>query len=99
MADLMVHREAVFHQVIIRAVLDSGPGKPLFVSFKAKDAEWFSPEDSAASPDGWVRDFDAGTVQGELELFFSEEDEHVRAVRRSEEHTSELQSLRHLVCR
>jgi len=74
MSDLMVNREGIFHGVIIRMVFDSGPGKPLHVSFRAQTAEWFSPNDTNADPDGWVRDLDAGSVEGEMEIRFADED-------------------------
>ena len=73
MSDLLVKREGLFHGVSIRMVFDSGPGKPLHVAFRARDAEWFAPDQPGATADGWVRDFDPGSVEGELEFGFATE--------------------------
>lgn len=76
----MVVNDGLFHGVRIRAVLASEVGKPIFVAFFAENAEWFNPDDKHAGADGWVRDFDDGSISGELQLHFSEVSAHENAL-------------------
>ena len=80
MSGLLVGRDGRFFGMKITAVLDSGPGKPLFIAFRAQRAEWFAPDDRVADPDGWVRDLDEGSISGELALHYTDPDKHRAAV-------------------
>lgn len=55
MNDLMVKREARFHRCRVTDVEEELAGICLRVGFSAETAEWFSPEESNADPDGWLR--------------------------------------------
>lgn len=64
----------------IRGVLESGAGEPLYVSVLAQRAEWCDPGDPDAGPGGWVRSEAATAMTAELELRFTREKVHERAL-------------------
>lgn len=80
MGDLRVTRDGAFYGVSIRGVLESGAGEPLFVSVIAKRVEWCDPDDPDAGPSGWIRSESPRATQGELELRFTRERVHARAL-------------------
>ena len=80
MGDLRVTRDGAFYAVSIRGVLESGAGEPLYVSVRARRAEWCDPGDPDAGPDGWIRSEAPDGMLGELELRFTREKVHERAV-------------------
>jgi hypothetical protein len=80
MGDLRVTRDGAFYGVSIRGVLESGAGEPLYVSVRAQRVEWCDPEDPNAGPDGWIRSESADGLLGELELRFTREKVHERAI-------------------
>ena len=80
MGDLRVTRDGAFYGVTIRGVLESGAGEPLYVSVRAQRVEWSDPGDPDAGPGGWVRSEAAAETQAELELRFTREKVHERAV-------------------
>jgi hypothetical protein len=80
MGDLRVTRDGAFYGVSIRGVLESGAGEPLYVSVRAQRVEWCDPADPDAGPGGWIRSEAAGATQGELELRFTREKVHERAL-------------------
>ena len=80
MGDLRVTRDGAFYGVSIRGVLESGAGEPLYVSIRATRVEWCDPEDPNAGPDGWIRSEAPDGIPGELELRFTRDKVHDRAV-------------------
>jgi hypothetical protein len=80
MGDLRVTRDGAFYGVRIRGVLESGAGEPLYVSVNAQRVEWCDPGDPDAGPGGWIRSEAAGATLGELELRFTREKVHERAL-------------------
>lgn len=62
--------------------MESDFGQPLVVDILAEDAERFDPEDKRADDDGFVRDFDVGTIKGKLEMLLEEEDAYQQALTR-----------------
>lgn len=85
MGDLRVTRDGAFYGVSIRGVLESGAGEPLYVSVRAVRAEWCDPAHPDAGPDGWIRSQAADGLLGELELRFTREKVHERAIAQLEE--------------
>jgi hypothetical protein len=80
MGDLRVTRDGAFYGVSIRGVLESGAGEPLYVSVRAHRVEWCDPDDPNSGPDGWIRSEAPDGILGELELRFTREKVHERAV-------------------
>ena len=80
MGDLSVTRDGAFYGVSIRGVLESGAGEPLYVSVRAQRVEWCDPSDPDAGPSGWIRSEAPGATQAELELRFTREKVHERAL-------------------
>lgn len=80
MGDLRVTRDGALYGVSIRGVLESGAGEPLYVSLRAERAEWRDPADPEAGPSGWVRSDGPGAMEAELELRFTRERVHQRAL-------------------
>jgi|GEM_PF-3163810 len=80
MGDLRVTRDGAFYGVTVRGVLESGHGDPLYVSVRAERVEWCDPDDPDAGPEGWIRSDAPGAVKGELELRFTREKVHARAI-------------------
>jgi len=80
MGELAVRRDGAFYGVTIRAVLDSGATAPLYVAIRAQRVEWHAPDDPLAGSDGWVRTAASDAVEGELELFFTRDKVHARAL-------------------
>ena len=80
MGELAVRRDGAFYGVTIRAVLDSGATAPLYVAIRAERVEWHDPTDPAAGADGWVRSTEKGAVEAELELYFTRDKVHARAL-------------------
>ncbi len=80
MGDLRVTRDGAFYGVSIRGVLESGAGEPLYVSVRARRAEWCDPGHPDAGPDGWIRSEAPDGLLGELELRFTREKVHERAL-------------------
>lgn len=80
MGDLAVRRDGAFYGVTIRAVLDSGATAPLYVAIRAERVEWHDPNDPAAGPGGWVRSVAPSAVEAELELYFTRDKVHARAL-------------------
>jgi hypothetical protein len=80
MSDLAVRRDGAFYGVTIRAVLDSGATAPLFVAIRAERVEWNDPNDPDAGPGGWVRSISPKAVEAELELYFTRDKVHARAL-------------------
>ncbi len=80
MGDLRVTRDGAFYGVTIRGVLESGAGQPLYVSVRAKHVEWCDPDDPDAGPQGWLRSEAPKALQAELELRFTREKVHERAL-------------------
>ncbi len=80
MGELAVRRDGAFYGVTIRAVLDSGATAPLYVAIRAQRVEWLDPGDPAAGADGWVRTDSAPAVEAELELYFTRDKVHARAL-------------------
>jgi hypothetical protein len=80
MGDLLIRRDGAFYGVTIRAVLDSGTTAPLYVAIRAERVEWRDPSDTAAGPDGWVRTASPAAVEAELELYFTRDKVHARAL-------------------
>ena len=80
MGELSVRRDGAFYGVTIRAVLDSGATAPLYVAIRGQRVEWHDLSDPAADPDGWVRSSAADAVEAELELYFTRDKVHARAV-------------------
>jgi hypothetical protein len=80
MGDLLIRRDGAFYGVTIRAVLDSGATAPLYVAIRAERVEWRNPSDPAAGPDGWVRTASPSAVEAELELYFTRDKVHARAL-------------------
>ena len=80
MGDLRVTRDGAFYGVSIRGVLESGAGEPLYVSVRAQRVEWCDPSDPDAGPSGWIRSEAPGATQAELELRFTREKVHERAL-------------------
>jgi hypothetical protein len=78
--DLRVTRDGAFYGVSIRGVLESGAGDPIYVSLRAERVEWCDPEDPDAGPEGWIRSDAPGATTGELELRFTREKVHERAL-------------------
>ncbi len=64
----------------IRGVLESGAGEPLYVSVLAQRVEWCDPGDPDAGPGGWVRSEAVTATQAEIELRFTREKVHARAL-------------------
>jgi hypothetical protein len=85
MGDLRVTRDGALYGISIRGVLESGAGEPLYVSVRAQRAEWCDPDDPNAGPDGWIRSEAPGGLLGELELRFTREKVHERAVAQLEQ--------------
>lgn len=97
-----IESEGFFYNVKIRMVFDCGPGKALYIAYYASDAEWFDPSDEGASYDGWVRNFDEGDIEGEIELFFADEKQRLRGLKQLEAwekspppHLTGVSSLQH----
>lgn len=80
MGKLDVRRDGAFYGVTIRAVLDSGPMAPLYVAIRSQRVEWKDPGDPAAAADGWVRSSAPSAVDAELELYFTRDKVHARAI-------------------
>ena len=80
MGELSVRRDGAFYGVTIRAVLDSGATAPLYVAIRAERVEWHDPTDVDAGPGGWVRSVAPKAVEAELELYFTRDKVHARAV-------------------
>lgn len=80
MGELAVRRDGALYGVTIRAVLDSGATAPLFVAIRAERVEWLDPGDPAAEADGWVRTSAPSAVDAELELYFTRDKVHARAL-------------------
>ncbi len=80
MGDLRVTRDGAFYGVSIRGVLESGAGEPLYVSIRAKRVEWCEPGHPDAGPDGWIRSEAPDGIDGELELRFTRDKVHERAI-------------------
>jgi hypothetical protein len=80
MGELLVRRDGAFYGVTIRAVLDSGATAPLYVAIRAERVEWQDPSDPSAGRDGWVRSTAVDAVEAELELYFTREKVHARAL-------------------
>jgi hypothetical protein len=80
MGDLRVTRDGAFYGVSIRGVLESGAGEPLYVSVRAQRVEWCDPSDPDAGPSGWIRSEAPGAMEAELELRFTREKVHERAL-------------------
>jgi hypothetical protein len=80
MGELSVRRDGAFYGVTIRAVLDSGATAPLYVAIRAERVEWHDAGDPAAGPDGWVRSVAPKAVEAELELYFTRDKVHARAL-------------------
>ena len=80
MGELSVRRDGAFYGVTIRAVLDSGATAPLYVAIRSERVEWHDPGDPAAGPDGWVRSTHPAAVDAELELYFTRDKVHARAL-------------------
>ncbi len=80
MGDLRVTRDGAFYGVSIRGVLESGAGEPLYVSIRATRVEWCEPGHPDAGPDGWIRSETPDGIDGELELRFTRDKVHERAV-------------------
>ena len=80
MGDLRVTRDGAFYGVSIRGVLESGAGEPLYVSIRAARVEWCEPGHPDAGPDGWIRSEAPDGLSGELELRFTREKVHERAI-------------------
>lgn len=80
MGDLRVTRDGAYYGVSIRGVLESGAGDPLYVSIRATRVEWCEPGHPDAGPDGWIRSEALAGMAGELELRFTREKVHERAV-------------------
>ncbi len=80
MGELAVRRDGALYGVTIRAVLDSGATAPLFVAIRAQRVEWHDPGDPAADPDGWVRTAAPSALEAELELYFTRDKVHARAL-------------------
>jgi len=83
--DLRVTRDGAFYGVTIRGVLESGASEPLYVSIRARRVEWCDPSDPDAGPGGWVRSEAPGAVSAELEMRFTREKVHERALAQLEE--------------
>jgi hypothetical protein len=80
MGELAVRRDGAFYGVTIRAVLDSGATAPLFVAIRAERVEWRDPSDPSAGTDGWIRSVAPKAVEAELELYFTRDKVHARAL-------------------
>ena len=80
MGELAVRRDGAFYGVTIRAVLDSGSEAPLYVAIRAERVEWQDPSDPAAGPSGLVRSVAPDAVEAELELYFTRDKVHARAL-------------------
>jgi hypothetical protein len=80
MGELSVRRDGAFYGVTIRAVLDSGATAPLYVAIRGERVEWHDPGDSDAGSDGWVRSTQPSAVEAELELYFTRDKVHARAL-------------------
>ncbi len=80
MGDLLIRRDGAFYGVTIRAVLDSGATAPLYVAIRAERVEWHDQDDPAAGTDGWVRTASPSGVEAELELYFTRDKVHARAL-------------------
>lgn len=80
MGELAVRRDGAFYGVKIRAVLDSGATAPLYVAIRAERVEWHDASDPSAGPGGWVRSVAADAVEAELELYFTRDKVHARAL-------------------
>jgi hypothetical protein len=80
MGELLVRRDGAFYGVRIRAVLDSGATAPLYVAIRAERVEWLDPSDPSAGPGGWVRSVAPEAVEAELELYFTRDKVHARAL-------------------
>jgi hypothetical protein len=80
MGDLRVTRDGAFYGVSIRGVLESGAGEPLYVSIRATRVEWCEPGHPDAGPDGWIRSEAPDGIVGELELRFTRDKVHERAL-------------------
>jgi len=80
MGELFVRRDGAFYGVTIRAVLDPGATAPLFVAIRAERVEWHDPRNPACGPQGWVRSDAPDAVEGELELYFTRDKVHARAL-------------------
>lgn len=85
MGDLSVKRDGAFYAVSIRGVLESGAGEPVYVSVRALRVEWCDPDDPDAGPDGWIRSEAPDGMLGELELRFTREKVHERALAQLEQ--------------
>ncbi len=85
MGDLRVTRDGALYDISIRGVLESGAGEPLYVSIRANRAEWCDRDDPAAGPDGWIRSEAPGGMLAELELRFTREKVHERAIAQLEQ--------------
>jgi hypothetical protein len=80
MGELAVRRDGAFYGVTIRAVLDSGATAPLYVAILAERVEWRDPGDPNAGTDGWIRSEAPSAVDAELELYFTRDKVHARAL-------------------
>jgi hypothetical protein len=80
MGELAVRRDGAFYGVTIRAVLDSGATAPLYVAIRAERVEWHDPSDPVAGADGWIRTAAKDAVEAELELYFTRDKVHARAL-------------------
>lgn len=80
MGELAVRRDGALYGVTIRAVLDSGATAPLYVAIRAQRVEWLDPGDPAAESDGWVRTTAPSALDAELELYFTRDKVHSRAL-------------------
>ena len=89
MGDLSVTRDGAFYGVSIRGVLESGAGEPVYVSVRAQRAEWRDPGHPDAGPDGWIRSEAPDGMLGELELRFTREKVHERALAQLEQWRAE----------
>jgi len=80
MGELAVRRDGAFYGVTIRAVLDSGATAPLYVAIRAERVEWRDPGDPSAGTDGWIRRDAPAGLEAELELYFTRDKVHARAL-------------------
>lgn len=80
MGDLTVRRDGALYGVTIRAILDSGSERPLYVAIRGERVEWHDPADPSAGPGGWIRSTAPTAVEAELELFFKRDKVHAEAV-------------------
>lgn len=85
----MVRREARFHDCRITDVEEELPGVCFRVDFSAERADWFSPDDPSAGPDGWLRGLT--DVSAEMRVVASD---HAAALARARRWMDEGTALR-----